>query len=147
MTDIIPAEVHVPALMQEMNRWSLREFQWGEMDCCTTVADWVWRLKGADPMAHLRGMYDDPASCQRLTKIVTEPVVAFEHCFETIGGLPRAGEPRRGDIAVCERYGERFPIGAIWLGRHWISKGKDCVTYLDPRIVQPFAIWGLGYAE
>ena len=111
MTDIIPAEVHVPALMQEMNRWSLREFQWGEMDCCTTVADWVWRLKGADPMAHLRGMYDDPASCQRLTKIVTEPVVAFEHCFETIGGLPRAGSHAAAISPSASAMASGFPSG------------------------------------
>ncbi|WP_226628433.1 DUF6950 family protein [Alloyangia pacifica] len=147
MTDIIPAEVHVPALMQEMNRWNLREFQWGEMDCGTTVADWVWRVKGADPMAHVRGMYDSPASCQKLLGVVTDPVGAYERCFATIGGLPRVDAQSRGDVAVCARYGERFPIGAIWNGRQWISKGRDCVTFLDARIVQPFAIWGLGYAE
>lgn len=147
MTDIVPADVRVTALMREMNRWKLRAFQWSEMDCCTTLGDWVARVTGRDPAAHLRGLYDSPADCQRLTGFLTDPVGAIEACLYTIGGLPRVETPRRGDVAVYRRLGERWPFGGVWLGELWVSKGRDSVTYLSPEIVQPLAIWRLGYAE
>jgi hypothetical protein len=34
-------------------------FAWGKNDCCTFAADAVVAIYGADPMEHLRDLYDD----------------------------------------------------------------------------------------
>jgi hypothetical protein len=34
-------------------------FAWGKNDCCTFAADAVVAIYGADPMQHLRDLYDD----------------------------------------------------------------------------------------
>ena len=145
MEVITPAAVQVAPLFQELNRWRRLPFAWGEVDCCLTVADWVMRIRGRDPAAHLRGLYEGPAECERLTGFLTAPVACFDACFATIGRLPRRHVPMPGDVAVYRRLGERWPLGGIWTGQRWASKGRDGVTLLKPSQVSPLAIWGVGY--
>jgi len=134
-------------LFQELHRWKTLPFEWGVCDCCLVVADWVWRVKGQDPAAHIRGMYDDVVSCERLTGFIRHPVDAIEACAQTIGGLPRVETAGKGDIAILRRLdAPARPFAGVWTGTHWAGKAQDGVTVLDPRVAQPIAIWGLDYA-
>ena len=146
VTAIVPAAVRVAPLYQELNRWQRLPFAWGEADCCLMLADWILRVTGRDPAAHLRGLYETAAECQRLTGFLTDPVACFEGCFATIGGLPRRADPLPGDVAVYRRADERWPFGGVWTGQRWASKGRDGVTLLKPGYVGALAIWGVGYA-
>lgn len=145
--EITPAHVPMAPLYQELHRWAVTPFRWGESDCCLIVADWIARVRGADPAAHLRGMYDSAGSCERETGFLSDPVAAVEDVLATIGGLDRVTEPSRGDVAVYQRHGERWAFGGVWTGTDWASKGQEGVTFLKPGEVRPLAIWALGYAE
>ena len=136
-------------LYQEMHRWARTPFVWGETDCMLCLADWVLRVKGVDPAAHIRQMYDGPGSCQRETGFLRDPVAAVEACLATIGGLPRVDDPEPGDVAIVKAVGTDGRIascGAIWLGDAWGCKGQRGTTTLKPHLVEVVAIWGVGYA-
>lgn len=141
-------------LYQELHRWAAVPFAWGEMDCMTCLADWVLRVRGVDPAADIRLTYDSPASCQRQTGFLREPVAAVERCLATIGGLPRVLEPQAGDVAVIMARGpdgRLSPSGALWMGSAWGCKGPSGTTTLSPRVAAVVsddagpAIWGVGY--
>ena len=137
----------VSPLFAQLHRWRTQDFEWGVCDCCLVLADWLWQLRGQDPAAHIRNLYDGPLSCERLTGFIRTPVAAIEACAETIGGLPRVDVPEPGDIGVLAIQGERYPFGALWTGTHWAGKGPGLsVTCLAPALVQPLAVWGTGYA-
>ncbi|OWU78044.1 hypothetical protein ATO3_02605 [Marinibacterium profundimaris] len=133
-------------LYQELNRWSVLPFVWGETDCCLVLGDWIARVTGRDPAAHLRGLYETPADCERLTRFLSDPVAALDRCGQTIGGLPRVAAPARGDVGVYLRPGSRWPFGGLWTGTQWASKGRDGVTFTAPGRVRVLAAWGVGYA-
>ena len=136
-------------LYRELHRWAGLPFIWGETDCMMCLADWVLAVKGQDPAAHIRGTYDSRGSCQRETGFLREPVKAVEACLATIGGLPRAERPEKGDVAIIvaqEPDGRMTPCGALWLGRAWGCKGPQGTTTLSPRAVpQVLAVWKVGY--
>ncbi|GAA6190896.1 hypothetical protein [Phaeobacter sp. NW0010-22] len=136
-------------LYQELHRWSALPFIWGESDCMLCLADWVQRVRGVDPAAHIRGTYDSRGGCQRETGFLRDPVAAVEGCLGTIGGLERVGDPRTGDVAVImvrDAEGRVSPCGAVWLGTAWGFKGPHSTTTLHPRAVQEvLAIWSVDY--
>jgi hypothetical protein len=136
-------------IYQELHTWRSKPFIWGETDCMLCLADWVQRVTGKDPAAHIRGTYDSRGSCQRETGFLRDPVGAVEACLATIGGLPRVDAPRPGDgavIMVQEPDGRVSPCGALWLGSCWGCKGPQGATTLCPRaVIDVLAIWGLGY--
>lgn len=136
-------------LYQELHRWAGLPFIWGEVDCMLVLADWIARVRGQDPAAHLRGMYDSRASCQRETGFLRDPVAAVDACLATIGGLPRAEQPAPGDIAVLklrDADGRLTPCGGLWLGAAWGCKGPHGATTINPRaVLDVLAIWSVGY--
>ncbi|ETX26464.1 hypothetical protein, partial [Roseivivax isoporae] len=92
-------------------------------------------------------LYDDPMSCERATGFLRDPVGAFERALATIGGLPRVEAPGAGDIAVLRRADCPLrPHGGLWTGTRWAGLADQGVTILRPAMVQPLAIWGVGYA-
>lgn len=136
-------------LYQELHRWATLPFIWGETDCMLVLADWIKRVRGADPAAHIRGLYDSRGTCQRETGFLRDPVAAVDACLATIGGLDRVEEPEPGDIAVLmlrEADGRVSPCGALWLGAAWGCKGPTGATTLTPRaVIEVKAIWSVGY--
>ncbi len=138
-------------LYQELHRWMGLPFIWGETDCMLVCADWIERVRGQDPAAHLRGTYDSRGSCQRETGFLRDPIGAVESCLATIGGLDRVDEPQRGDMAVIrvhEPDGRVSPCGALWLGSAWGCKGPTGATTLNPcAVVEVLAVWSVGYAD
>lgn len=137
-------------LFQELHRWMSLPFIWGETDCMLVLADWIAKVHGVDPAAHIRGTYDSPGSCQRETGFLRAPVEAVERCLATIGGLPRVDTALPGDIAVIvlpNGRGGTMAVGAIWTGTTWGCKGPEGTTTISPRLVADvLAIWGVGYA-
>lgn len=136
-------------LYQELHRWRSLPFIWGETDCMLVLADWIGRVRGADPAAHIRGTYDSRGSCQRETGFLRDPVGAVDRCLDTIGGLARVKEPQCGDIAVIvirDADGRVSPCGAVWLGTSWGCKAPTGATTLKPiAVLQVLAIWSVGY--
>ncbi|WP_417723950.1 DUF6950 family protein [Salipiger sp.] len=142
---LVPAPVVVSPLYQELNRWTVLPFLWGETDCCLVLADWVARVTGRDPAARIRGMYETAAECERVTGFLSDPVSAFGSCAAA-AGLGRAGELRAGDVGIYSRPGSRWAFGGLWTGSLWASKGRDGVTFTKPKRVEILAAWGVGYA-
>lgn len=135
-------------LYAEIHGWMARPFIWGECDCCTVIADWVWKLHGADPIADVRGLYDDPLTCERATGFIRDPVAAIDRALASVGRFERADTPEAGDIAVIHpNDGTRHPTGALWLGKAWACKGERGATTYAPAAVQVLAIWEVDYAK
>jgi len=136
-------------LYHELHRWAATPFVWGETDCMLCLADWVLRVKGLDPAAHIRGTYDSRGSCQRETGFLRDPVGAVEKCLATIGGLPRASKPQKGDVAIIvvrEADGRMSPCGAVWLGSAWGCKGPAGTTTIKQRaVIEVLEIWSVKY--
>lgn len=130
-------------LFGHINHWKAAPFQWGQCDCITVLADWVMRNGSEDPLRGIRGTYDGPLSCERQTGFISDPVVVIDQLFGDVG-CDRITEPVAGAIAVLRRADDaRFPFGAVFTGTHWVSKGPNGATALNPALVEVLAIWGL----
>lgn len=137
-------------LFAEFNRWMGAPFRWGETDCALVLADWVIRARGLDydPAEHLRGAYDDMASCYRLTGWHRDPVSVVGDLAEQVG-LDRTDNPQPGDIGVVttlDDKGRMVAIGAVKSkGRSWAAKAKWGAMSGVP--AQVLAAWSVGYEE
>ncbi len=128
-----------------LHRWSATPHQWGEDDCMTAICDWLVMQGYADPMADLRGCYDDAPSCQRVTGFLRDPVRVAGERFGAVG-LTRGNELRAGDVAIIRRRDDpRLPLGAIWTGMGWAAKGPAGTSTVLPQFVTVEAFWSVGY--
>ena len=133
-------------LFAHINSWTVRPFLWGECDCCTVIADWVLEIHGSDPIADVRGLYNDPLSCERATGFIRTPVEAIERALATVGTFERTDTQQRGDIAVIRPLdGQSRPTGALWTGTAWACKGEHGATTYRPAAAEVLAIWRIGY--
>jgi len=142
---------HTP-LMIEAHRWMKLETVWGQMDCMLSLADWFWRVHGFDPAEDIRFTYDSPATCQRATGFIREPLAATRRIAEDRGGLAqKTSNPVKGDIALLRLVdqGREIHSGGLWLGRGWLVKGHpDGATVRDPAtILETLAIWDMSYVD
>lgn len=55
-------------VLAEVDRVMSARWEWGVSDCCTCAADVFHSLHGIDPMAPVRGMYDDAMGAYRLIR-------------------------------------------------------------------------------
>jgi len=137
-------------LYRELHNWACVPSEMGRNDCVLVLADWIEKVKGVDPAAHVRGMYDTPGTCQRETGFLRDPVGAVDRCLATIGGLEKTTEPHPGDIAVLiasDEDGRDSVCGGLWMGDVWGCKTKNGATTLHPRAVSKvLAIWSVEYA-
>lgn len=142
------SETKMDLVYHELHRWAGQEFELGHIDCILCLSDWIMRVKGVDPAADVRGMYNSPGTCQRETGFLRDPVGAIDRQLATIGGLDKTDAPARGDVAVImvNLGGARpEPCGAMWLGNAWACKGERGTTTRDPSVVRVLAIWSVGY--
>lgn len=130
-------------LFAEINRWKSMPFEWGACDCMTVLGDWLHSLTGFDPLAGVRGTYDGPISCQRVTGFIHDPMKV---CDDLFGKLPMTKEPEVGDIAVIRRKDDpRWPMGAVFVGSGWACKGPNGAVGLNKRMVTVLGAWSVGY--
>lgn len=132
-------------LYQEINRWMGLPFIWGVHDCSMCAADWVWRVRGVDPVADVRGLYDDRLSAHRLTGWLRDPVAAFGGRMEAIG-LQRVQVPQAGDVGLVRPPdARREVVAAVYLGDCWAVKGEHGTTTIAEPMVEVIAAWSVGY--
>ena len=132
----------------ELTRWMGLPFEWGRTDCCLLLADWVARARGLDfdPADHLRGAYDDFASCHRLTGWGRDPVAVIEGCAARVP-LDRTDAPRLGDVGLLQvpHGGRVLIVGGIKTATSWAAKAPFGIVSGKPAGV--LAAWSVGYAE
>lgn len=89
-----------------------RRFAYGEMDCCTLMADWLVARGLPDPMADRRGGYATREEFQALIASEGGIVRSCRRRFAGIG-LRRTIRPAAGDVCLV-----RAPViegsGAVW---------------------------------
>lgn len=101
-------------------------FAWGRHDCCTFAGDAVQAIRGADPMADLRGAYKSQRSAAKVLKAE--------------GGLPaavsrRLGEPKapllaqRGDVVLFTMQGTGPALG-VCTGSSFCAPGPQGLVVL-----------------
>lgn len=108
----------------------------------TFCADWLVACGWPDPMADVRGLYDDRLSCERATGFIRAPVETVSRRADAIG-LPRGNDLRSGDVAVIRIGGAS--VGAIWTGMGWAAKGEAGTATVLPALVEVLAFWSVGY--
>lgn len=64
---------------------SKRRWQYGSLDCCTFMADWLMQNGYADPMADRRGTYANKAEYRRMIKSEGGLVASCIKRFAAIG--------------------------------------------------------------
>jgi len=132
-------------IYRELHRWSALPFTRGETDCATCIADWLMVCGWPDPMADVRGLYEDDLTCERATGFVRDPMGSVSRRLAAIG-LPRGNELRAGDVALIRVRGIRLPVGALWTGQAWAAKGPDGTTTIRPELVDVLGFWSVGYS-
>jgi hypothetical protein len=126
-----------------LHLWKATPFVWGVSDCMLAIADYLKSATGIDCAAHLRGAYNDMASCARLTGYHLDPVAAAEDCVRRIP-LQRIESPQEGDVGVVIPDHSGRGVGAIFLGRtgNWAVRGEAGLVIGRP--VKVLAAWSVG---
>lgn len=104
-------------------RLAAAPFGFGRLDCCLALADWWQVSRGSDPALHLRGTYDDEASCERVLAD-GGGLLEVVRGVARRAGAERIDEPVPGCAAVVEWNGRQW--GAIMTPtRRWAIKLGD----------------------
>lgn len=108
-----------------------RAFVWGTSDCACFAADCAIACTGEDPLAHLRGLYDDALSAARLLKAEGYPATIdiFAQRYREIS-VAQAG---RGDIVEIVDGLHDGPHGAVGVafGPHILAPGETGLARID----------------
>ncbi len=104
-------------------RLAAEPFAFGRLDCCLALADWWAFARGVDPAAHLRGTYDDEASCEQVLAAGGGLLEVVRGIAAGAGALP-TDKPVPGCAAVVAFNGRHW--GAIMTpGGRWAIKLGD----------------------
>ena len=101
------------AVMAEVDRVMAVRWQWGLADCCTAASDVFLALWGVDPMAELRGTYEDAGSAARLIARRGGFLALCEAAARSSGLVAGAGRP--GDIGLSAAGAGGGPDGRAML--------------------------------
>jgi len=102
-------------------------FEWGKNDCVTFSMDWVHLYRGVDPIADIRGTWDDAKSAAKVIASMGGLLVATDERFERVPAV----FAQRGDIVAFDVEGH---IGLyICRGTHAVGPGKDEMMLIDMR--------------
>lgn len=95
-----------------------RRWQYGALDCCTFMADWLVTAGMPDPMVDRRGQYANRVEYRRLMRSEGGVVASCTRRFAAIG-LRETLNPKSGDVALVlapAKFGRRIvmiPTGSI----------------------------------
>lgn len=99
---------------------SARRWEYGALDCCTFMADWLVMNGRPDPMADRRGAYSTRSEYRRLMRGEGGILASCCSRFGAVG-LKETRSPQPGDVALVlapTRIGRRVlmvPTGSICL--------------------------------
>lgn len=97
---------------------SRRRWQYGSLDCCTFMADWLVANGLPDPMADRRGTYSTQREYRSAIRSEGGIVASCVNRFAAVD-LKETGAPKAGDVALVlapARMGRRIvmvPTGSI----------------------------------
>lgn len=133
-------------LFRMLHSWKVQPFIWGHSDCATCVADWVHQVHGVDPIEDVRGLYDDLASCERVTGFIRRPIETMDKHLAPLG-IVRGNDLKAGDVGVITNIADpkRQAVAALWTGTAWAGKSQGGCMTLSPEIVEVQAFWSVGY--
>lgn len=111
-----------------------KPFAWGPHDCCTWAAGWVQQVRGADPMADLRG-YDSALSAGRVLASAGGLLAAVTARM----GSPITGTMAQiGDVALV-RHGQGLLSMGICIGPYIAAPGQSGLLMVS--IARAEAAW------
>ena len=91
-----------------------RQFEWGIFDCFTFAADAVEAITGVDPMAELRGTYDDQRSA---TELLIKHGGVETAVSDILGRRAGTAEyAQRGDIVLMGQSPVTMRLGVVYSG-------------------------------
>ena len=114
-------------------------WDWRAHDCCRWMARWVVECGHPNPMDFIGAGYSTEIGALRLIRRGGGLVPLWDKGMDG-AGVPRAGEPLTGDVAVLSNptddgIGEAC---GIWSGMRWVSLHK---RGLMAGVGAPLAIW------
>lgn len=126
----------------------MRQWQWGELDCCLFLADWIVARDGIDPASDLRGSYATQREMRHLLKARGGIRQVVGDCAARAGLVPTY-QPQLGDVGlvnVCIKIwrgrGVLVPCGGIMTSRDlWAIKVPDRSSVMIQRFPVVCA-WG-----
>lgn len=101
-----------------LEKVTLRHWQYGSLDCCTFMADWLVESGLPDPMADRRGTYSTRREYRSAIRSEGGILASCSKRFAAVG-LKEASAPEAGDVALVlapARMGRRIvmiPTGSI----------------------------------
>lgn len=107
-----------------------RGWQYGSLDCCTFMADWLVVLGFEDPMADRRGAYSDRSGYRRLMRSEGGIVTSCARRFAAVG-LCETALAAPGDVALVRapaRFGRRIVM---------VATGAICTSPVMRALVTP----------
>jgi hypothetical protein len=111
-----------------------RRFAYGDLDCCTFMADWLMRCGLKDPMADRRGTYTSAKQYRAAIRREGGLVASCQRRFFSIG-LRETETASSGDVALV-----MAPIGVRRSGRiAWAPTGAIAVSDKLRAMVTPDA--------
>ena len=113
MSNILPS-----AVMAEVDRVMSARWHWGAADCCTAACDVFHALHGVDPMATVRGGYDDAVSAARLIR--------------SWGGFPEMAEALARTACLVQSNGQSGDIGLSAPGDAGGPDGRAMLICIEP---------------
>jgi hypothetical protein len=92
-----------PAVLIELQEFlrdsAKKKFDWVSCNCGFWVCDWIKRVKGIDPVDHLRGRFKRASAFKRHVTIAGGNET-FSRRIARRAGLKEINEPRIGDVGL-----------------------------------------------
>lgn len=107
-------------------------------DCCMFCADWVERVSGVDPAAHLRGAYTSAFGAARQIARFGDFETMWRVCM-AVAGFVTTRTPQEGDVGVVlDAAGNT--VSAIRFDDKWAAKSEGGIVVEDFRMLVAWSL-------
>lgn len=124
-----------PRIIEFLDRYKSRPFQWGVDDCSLFIADWWRENHGVDPASELRGTY---SSEEQKSEIVADAGGLLKLVTGIADGVgaKRASTPETGCFALIEP-----GVCAIYAQGYWVVRSDEGLTFSqNARVLRMWSI-------
>lgn len=132
-----PIEERLAAFLR---RASLKSFQLGSFDCGLLIADWCLELRGVDPAASIRGLYQSVEGANALVGTRSLPAL-FNRLLRDVG-VKRTRDPVYGDAAMI-RIGDSDLRGAIVTSGYVVVAAGGGVSRISHTLARRICAWSM----